>query len=174
MAGVGIEVQYDRAEFQKILSALKRAAKPDLLALSRFMGEELELISNEAFENEVDPVSGEKWEALKAPRADGTTHPILQYRNHLHDSREHADSSEGTIFGTNLVYGAIHQEGGTTRAHEIRPVNGKALKFGGRFTKKVNHPGSKIPPRLYMGVPKDFDRRILNDPAVKKLLGIPE
>jgi phage gpG-like protein len=109
---------------------------------------------------------------MNAPRADGGTGPILQYRNHLHDSRSHADSPEGTVFGTNLVYGAVHQEGGRTKAHEIRPVNAQALKFKGRFAKKATHPGSEIPARPFMGVPAGFDRRLLNDPAVQRLLGI--
>jgi phage virion morphogenesis protein len=136
------------------------------------MGEELQAISNEAFEREADPVTGEKWKPLKAPREDGTTGPILQYRNHLHDSREHVENDEGTVFGTNLIYGSIHQEGGRTKAHEIRPVAQKSLSFNGQFAKKVQHPGSAIPARPYMGVPRDFDRRILNDPAVLRLLGV--
>lgn len=83
---------------------------------------------------------GAKWEALKVPKADGSIGPILQYRNHLHDSSLHIDSAEGTILRTNLVYGGVHQEGGRTKAYEIRAVSAKALRFGGRFAKKVNLP----------------------------------
>jgi phage gpG-like protein len=54
------------------------------------------------------------------------------------------------IFGSNMVYARIHQQGGQA----------------GRGKK------SFIPARPYMGVPKDFDRRILNDPEVLKLLGL--
>lgn len=55
------------------------------------------------------------------------------------------------VVGTHLPYGAIHEFGGVTRAHEIRPRHGKALRFrvGGEFVfaKVVRHPGSRIPAR---------------------------
>ncbi len=46
-------------------------------------------------------------------------------------------------------YAPIHQFGGQTRPHVIRPKFGKALNFPGARhpVKKVNHPGSKIPAR---------------------------
>ena len=52
-------------------------------------------------------------------------------------------------------YAAIQEYGGTTKAHVIEAVNGKALAFmmGGKqvFFKRVNHPGSTIPAHRYMG-----------------------
>jgi phage gpG-like protein len=76
-----------------------------------------------------------------------------------------------------MEYARIHQEGGKTKAHDIKARNGKALSFTGRdgkqvVRKSVKHPGSEITARPYMGVPKDFDRRLLEDPAVLKLLGL--
>jgi len=59
-----------------------------------------------------------------------------------------------------------------TGPHEIRPRQKKALRFNGRFAARVNHPGSGIPARPYLGVPRGFDRRLLEDPAVQKLLGL--
>lgn len=62
-------------------------------------------------------------------------------------------------------YARIHELGGTTRPHEIRPKNKKALHFwvggggAGGFhgygmsevvTRVVHHPGSKIPARPYL------------------------
>lgn len=52
--------------------------------------------------------------------------------------------------GTNVKYAAIHNFGGQTRPHVIRPKYKKALAFNGRVVKKVNHPGSKIPARKFM------------------------
>jgi phage gpG-like protein len=49
-----------------------------------------------------------------------------------------------------MEYARIHQKGGEA----------------GRGKKSL------IPARPYMGVPKDFDRRILNDPAVLEMLGL--
>lgn len=42
------------------------------------------------------------------------------------------DGTEGRI-GTNVEYARIHEFGGTTRPHVIRPRSGKALSFGTGF-----------------------------------------
>lgn len=55
----------------------------------------------------------------------------------------------GTIKKT-VVYAAIHEYGGRTAPHIIRPKNKKALAFGGRVVKQVNHPGSKMPERSFL------------------------
>jgi len=52
--------------------------------------------------------------------------------------------------GTIVPYGAIHEYGGTTKPHVIVPKRASVLSFGGRFYKKVNHPGSNIPARPYL------------------------
>ena len=61
----------------------------------------------------------------------------------------------GTVYSSGDVkYAAIHEFGGTTKAHVIEAVNAKALAFsmGGQqvFAKRVNHPGSKIPERSFL------------------------
>jgi phage gpG-like protein len=60
-----------------------------------------------------------------------------------------------SISSTGVPYAAIQEFGGKTAAHEIIPVNGKALAFsagGGQvFAKRVYHPGSSIPARAYLG-----------------------
>jgi phage virion morphogenesis protein len=149
MGGTGIEITIDGA-FRAMLDALARASNPDRLAITRAMGEELEAISNQAFEDEADPVTGEKWEPLKHPRKDGSAGHLLRDQSILYPSRRHIDTPEGTTYGSHLVYARIHQKGGDA----------------GRGRK------THIPARPYMGVPGDFDRRFLNDPAVLKLLGV--
>jgi phage virion morphogenesis protein len=171
MAGTGIEVRIDD-QFQAILDALTNASKPDLLAISRAMGEELEAISNQAFDDEADPVTGTAWEPLKNPREDGSAGHLLRGQSILYASRRHIDTPEGTTLGSSMIYARIHQEGGQTGPHTITPKHTKALYFNGHFAKQANHPGSRIPARPYMGVPQDFDRRFLNDPAILKLLGV--
>ena len=154
MAGVGIvKAEYNESEFQAILTALSKAAMPDLLEIARMAGGELDYISSKAFEHEKDPVTEKNWEPLKQPRPNGETNPILWYGGQLKRSligswEAYPDGS--VIFGSNMVYARIHQQGGQA----------------GRGNKTT------IPARPYMGVPKDFDRRILNDPAVLKLLGL--
>lgn len=89
------------------------------------------------------------WKPLKYPRPRGGS-GILQDSGRLRNSMTtHADN-RAAVVGTNLAYAAIHHYGGQTRPHTIRPKNGKALAFGGRVYKKVNHPGSKIPARPFM------------------------
>jgi phage virion morphogenesis protein len=155
MAGAGIfQAQYDGTEFQEILDALSKASDPNLEQLAWFMGEELLSISEKAFENEKDPVTGKKWEGIQ-PRGAGAKEPgsvttILRDHGILHASMTHNDSAEGTVFGSNMIYARIHQEGGQA----------------GRGKK------SRIEERPYMGVPKDFDTRVFNDPEVLKLLGL--
>ena len=54
-----------------------------------------------------------------------------------------------------VKYAAIQEAGGKTGAHEILPVKAKALAFavGGKlvFARKVEHPGSALPARSYLG-----------------------
>ena len=56
--------------------------------------------------------------------------------------------------GSNLRYARIHELGGTTRPHVIRPRRVAALRFfiGADvvFARSVRHPGSHIPPRPYL------------------------
>jgi phage virion morphogenesis protein len=151
MAGTGIlKAKYD-SDFQAIIDALSKAAMPDLEEIANFAGGELAYISQKAFENEEDPVTGKRWEPLKRPRPDGSRNPILDDGGQLIDSLNWQASTDGSVvFGSNMVYARIHQKGGKA----------------GRGRRTL------IKARPYMGVPSDFDRRILNDPAVLELLGL--
>jgi phage virion morphogenesis protein len=156
MAGVGIvKVKYDESEFQAILDALSKAAAPKLFAIAESAGAELDYISTKAFEKEKDPVTGEPWEELKKPRRDGSTNPILnppgKEHGQLKRSRVWEAFPDGSvIYGSNMEYARIHQKGGPAGRNKA----------------------ANIPARPYMGVPKDFDRHFLNDPAILKLLGL--
>jgi phage gpG-like protein len=172
MAGAGIlKAEYEASEFQHIIDALHKASSPVLLEIAEAAGAELERISKKvAFKDEKDPVTGQKWEKLKNPREKGK---ILWDGGQLRRSLNWNAFPDGSvIFGSNMEYARIHQLGGKTSAHEIKPYNAKALHFNGTFAKRVSHPGSKIPARPYMGVPKDFDRTFLDDPAIKEKLGV--
>jgi phage gpG-like protein len=166
MGGAVIEAIFD--QYKEILNALDKAANPDMKKIADFAAAELHDISNTAFEKEADPATGAKWKPLKSPRPDGS---MLRRKSILYASRTHLGFADGrAVLGSNIVYAGIHQEGGRTAAHEIRPVHAKALRFNGRFAGRVHHPGSTIPARPYMGIPKDFDRRILDDPYILGLL----
>ena len=66
---------------------------------------------------------------------------------------ESGNSITGSV-GLALAYGAIHEYGGVTRAHVIKPRRKKALAFQaggvGLVRKSVQHPGSKMPERSYL------------------------
>lgn len=67
---------------------------------------------------------------------------------------ENSKAVYGRVYSVGVPYAAIHEYGGQTRPHLIRPVNARALHFfvGGRevFAKLVRHPGSRIPERSFM------------------------
>lgn len=77
---------------------------------------------------------------------------ILQDSGRLASSITQASDASSAQVGSNLKYAAIHQFGGQTSAHIIRPRNKKALAWatGRHPVKQVNHPGSKIPARPFL------------------------
>lgn len=91
-----------------------------------------------------------KWKALKY--RDGRP---LQLSGRLHNSIQPWSDNNQAVVGTNVIYAGIHQNGGQTRPHVIRPRNKKALRFNGRYAKKVNHPGSKIDARPFLSLTDD-------------------
>jgi len=72
----------------------------------------------------------------------------------LEGSISYRASTNSVAIGTNKKYAAIHQFGGKTAAHIIRPKNKAALFWpgAGHPLKSVNHPGSRIPARPYLMV----------------------
>lgn len=70
----------------------------------------------------------------------------------LRSSIHHEEVSPGVVVvGTDKPYARIHEFGGVTRPHQIRPRTAGALRWMGPdgpiFARVVNHPGSKIPAR---------------------------
>lgn len=61
----------------------------------------------------------------------------------------------------------FHQDG--SRAHVITPKKAKALKFGGIYRARVNHPG--LPARRLVGFP-DSDRQLVTDVATDHLTAV--
>jgi phage virion morphogenesis protein len=169
MAGAGIEVGFDDA-YQKIIEAFEKASGPALEQIAQAGGLALQKVSAEAFRNETDPATGAKWKERKDK---SITRKLLVQRGTLRRSITFNASSDGSVtIGSNLVYAGIHQWGGKTKAHDIKARNAKALHFNGIYRRLIHHPGSDIPARPYLGVPKDFDRQFFDDPAIQTLLGI--
>ncbi|WP_103035222.1 phage virion morphogenesis protein [Castellaniella caeni] len=91
-----------------------------------------------------------KWQAKK----DGKP-SRLQDTGKLTSSITPAFDRTSAVVGTNVAYAAIHQFGGKTAPHVIRPKTKKALKFGGKIRRSVNHPGSNMPARPFLALTQD-------------------
>ena len=115
--------------------------------------------AKERFEREAGP-GGVPWK--KSRRAEEEGGRTLRDSGRLFDSITHNVLSDGVEVGTNVVYAAIHQLGGRTPPRVIRPKNKRALYWPGARhpVKSVNHPGSDIPARPFLGV-DEGDRRAI-------------
>lgn len=96
---------------------------------------------------------------------------LLQASGRLASSIVPSHGPTSATVGTNVVYAAIHQFGGTTKPHVIEPRFKKALAFGGIFAKRVNHPGSRIPARPFL-VLTDGDERLIEEAMADYLRGV--
>lgn len=158
MTGVNIEFN-----IQDALDAMLHieAAIDDMSGLFEHMDEVL-LDIHEARFNAQESPDGIPWQALspwyqeskpkqkdKILTLDGTLRSTLRYQI----------NGNTLLFGTNVVYGAIHQFGGT-----IKPVRGNALNVGGRLAKQV-----VIPARPWLGISAQ-DKLLLVD-VVREHLG---
>lgn len=158
MTGVNIEFN-----IQDALDALIKIESnlDDMHGLFSHIGEIL-LDIHEARFNAQESPDGVPWQSLspwyqeskpkqkdKILTLDGTLRSTLRWQ------------IEGNtlLFGTNLVYGAIQQYGGT-----IKPVTAKALNVGGRPVKQV-----VIPARPWLGISAQ-DKLLLVD-VVREHLG---
>lgn len=123
--------------------------------------------TQDRFSSQTDP-DGRPWQKLKSSTLAGKSlrghsTKILRQRGHLADSIRYQANDNSVRWGTNRIYGAIHQFGGKTKPHVIRPKNKKALAWpGGRHpAREVNHPGSDIPSRRFLGLSRQDRDRIL-------------
>lgn len=82
----------------------------------------------------------------------------------LASSIEAHHTSSSAIVGTNKTYASIHQFGGRTFPHLIRPSVKKALFWpgAGHPVKAVKHPGSVIPARPFLALEDDDRLEIIN------------
>lgn len=99
-----------------------------------------------------------KLEALVKKKLSGQVLNVVSGR--LRRSIFHrVDTTPTSVVGSvlqsgDVKYGRIHEYGGQTSPHEIRPKNARVLAFSRNaqtvFAARVNHPGSKMPERSYM------------------------
>lgn len=137
-----IEIEIDDRLTAAALERLVKAAK-NPAPLMRGIAAVLMDAVEENFAQQGRP----KWQGLKPGGRQGQ---ILQDTGRLASSISPSSDATSAMVGTNVKYAAIHQFGGQTRPHVIRPRNKRALAFGGRVVRSVNHPGSNIPARPFL------------------------
>ena len=158
---IRIEVNIDDKKLTKALEGLAelgRDATPVMRGLAGIMGETTET----AFSMQRDPVTGAAWPDLhpeykKQRYARGYTGKMLHVKGTLATGIQQEWGRDYARVGTNVIYAAAHQFGARTRPHVLRASRGKALLIPGMgFRRKVNHPGSNIPARPFLGIgPED-------------------
>jgi len=89
------------------------------------------------------------------------SYQILQDSGRLASSITQSFDASHASVGTNVVYAAIHQFGGRTKAHVIRAKNARALATPYGPRKSVNHPGSVIPARPFLTISPSGEGKIL-------------
>jgi len=103
---------------------------------------------------------GTPWKMPKTPNPKRVR--TLTVTGHLRDSiRAQMMGRNAVMVGTDEEYAAIHQKGGRTAASVILPRRKKALKTPYGLFKRVNHPGSVIPARPFLGVSEANSAEIL-------------
>jgi len=113
-----------------------------------------------------------RWLGLKNPGPKRKNGMILQDTGRLRDSIVMESTGNSVTIGTNVVYAPIHQLGGHTKAHVIKPKNKQALAFNGKFAKKVNHPGSKISARPFLPITENGELQPEALPGIESVVQI--
>lgn len=155
MAGTTIEIDLDDAEVRRALEKLidrGRRLRPALLEI----GEHMQRSVDERFRAERDP-DGREWPALSGfTQANKPNNAILTERGNLRRSINYRVGDTSVEQGTNEVYAAIHQFGGT-----IRPRNADGLLIGSPAGEQRLVQSVDIPARPFLGVSDDDQRAVL-------------
>jgi phage virion morphogenesis protein len=153
MGGVKVELK-GRDELLEQLRIIKKAIKnPE--PLFKEIGAALVTSTDTRFEEEQDP-DGNPWpQSLRALQTGGKT---LTDTAKLSGSITFEASDDGVAIGTNVIYAAIHQFGGTIKAKTKRGLRFRAGGNSGWVTKM----SVDIPQRAFLGVSDDDQETIEN------------
>lgn len=175
MSGTTLEVRYSDAEVQDMARRLSSAlGRVNFRPLMEVIGAHLVSTTQLRFERGKGPDNVSWPVSRRAQQGGGQT---LMLTRRLYDSiAENSDVRSDTRveIGSNVHYAAIHQFGGRIGPRVIEPRQGKALFIPGiGFRHRVNHPGSTIPARPYLGIDGQDESLLLNvtDRWLKQTLG---
>ena len=155
MAEIRIKIQDEHV--QSALAHLS-GKMANLSPVMKIIGEYLVRSTDARFSRQGPAPDGTPWAPLKkSTLARKRSAKILTESGALRgDIHYMLIGTNGVSVGTTdrVPYAAIHQLGGRTPARTIRPVNKKALSWPGAAhpVNSVNHPGSVIPARPFLGV----------------------
>jgi phage virion morphogenesis protein len=152
-AAVSLTFQVLDEEVRRGFDQLGRAMT-NTTPLMRAIGVGLVGSTHQRFIGQKSP-EGQAWLAVNSDYAETKRNSrILTESGRLRDSINARATSDEVRVGTNVVYGAIHQLGGT-----IKPKNGEALVFrmGDRviFAKSVT-----LPARPYLGISSEDETMV--------------
>lgn len=147
MSGIRI-----KGDFMKLRETLSKLGNFNYSSLNKDIGEEMVTQTMDRFDEQKSP-EGEAWPvSIRASQGGETLSDSGDLKGSIHASA----NSEGVAVGTNKIYAAIHQFGGT-----IKAKNAKCLKFsiGGRWSSKSE---VEMPERSFLGV-SDEDFEAINE-----------
>lgn len=141
-----IHIDINDRDVQKGLADI-RSRGGNLKPLMQDIGEEMARVVERNFAVGGRP---EAWPASARSRRDAGK-PLSDTGRLRRSITVESDRTSAQV-GTNVKYARIHQFGGRTSPHTIRPVNGRALFWPGAKhpVKAVHHPGSAITARPFL------------------------
>ena len=143
----GVQIQYQVEDAVSGAMAILAARLGNTTPVMREIGGYVETVTVLRFDTETGP-GGRKWpQSLRARLTGGQT---LTDSARLRQSITHRAGPDHAEIGTNVVYAAIHQFGGTIRAKSAR-----ALVFTLPDGSVVQLQSVTIPARPFMGIDED-------------------
>lgn len=170
MTGLAMNVQVRADEALRYL-AERREAASGTSRLMDVIGEIVVSSVRRNFELGQSP-EGTPWEESSRAKAEGGK--TLIDTAILMNSIGYQTTGNSVEVGTPVAYAAIHHFGGKTPPRTIRPRNARALFWPGARhpVAKVDHPGSDIPARPFLGIRAE-DWLEIADAVRKHFMGEP-
>lgn len=150
---VSIRIDSNLPLVQQLFKTLRQLGDnpQPLLEDIAFLGENS---TRERFRTQTDP-DGQRWKpSLRAQSTGGKT---LTLDGHLGDSISSGADKKSAVWGTNRIYAAIHQFGGTINAKSSKGLRFKIPGFGWVTKRQV-----KLPTRAFLGLSTDDEADILD------------
>jgi phage virion morphogenesis protein len=168
-----ISIRIDDTAVNQYLAELAKKMA-DRSPVLKTIGEYLIRSTEDRFNRQGPAPDGTPWAPLKAStRARKKHSKTLTESGALRgDIHYQLRGPDGVAIGTTgrVPHAAIHQLGGRTGPHVILPSRKKALRTPYGIFKKVNHPGSVIPARPFLGVSASDSEQIVGN--INRYLGM--